>query len=265
VRALFFIATLALVAGCDETTTGDLDSFPATGSDIHGDGLRLYQINDGPLKPSDGSEVNVTAVSVVHLDTFDETSDGSSAGNVYVQDLPVNGAVPPFGGMTLFDASYTPPTLRIAAGDVVDVRGTFDAFEGPSSSPFDPGEVLPEIVGGTVSLRFESTIPQPIEIPLADLGSYGTGKRWIGMLVVVKNIAVQEPGFKSQSGRFSVRLSVAGVADPMALPTLTNALFDLEASGNTFDSGTQFSSVVGVVQYFYNFSVAPRSKEDITP
>ncbi len=260
------MVVVALATACNGTQTGDLDNLPNTNPDIRGDGLRLAQINDGPFHPPDGTFVNVTGVSVITTDDYDETLDGSSAGNVYVQDLPVSGAPPPFGGMTLYNAAYNPPTLRIAPGDVVDVRGTYDEFEGPSSSPFADGAKLPEIVGGTVSLRFEYGVPEPIEIPLSDLGSYQTGRQWIGMLVVIKNVPIQSDGYLSPtSGRFSVRLDLPGIADPQQLPTITNALFEAQSSGISFAAGTTLTQVVGVVQYFYNFSISPRSVEDITP
>jgi hypothetical protein len=264
VRALSLIVTLALVAACSDDNKGDLDLIPAPTPNIQGDGLRLAEVNEGPLHPPDGTEVSVTGVSVLLVDEFDETSDGASAGNVYVQDLPKDGVPPPNGGMTLFDVSFNPPTLRIAPGDVVDVRGTYDQFEGPSSSPFDEGQVLPEIVGGNVSLRFESSVPVPFEIPLSDLGSYETGRQWIGMLVTVKNVVIQSDGFKSTSGRYSARMDLPGVGE-QDLPTITNALFDIEGSGIPFTTGTQLASVTGVVQYFYVFSIAARSVEDITP
>lgn len=264
VRAWFPICSLALLTACSSDEKGDLDLVPAPKPNIQGDGLRLHEVNAGPLQPPDGTEVNVTGVSVLLVDEYDETADGASAGNVYVQDLPKDGVAPPNGGMTLFNVSYNPPTLRIAPGDVVDVRGTYDQFEGPSSSPFDDGQLLPEIVGGTVSLRFESTAPQPFEIPLSDLGSYETGRQWIGMLVTIKNVTIQSDGFKSTSGRYSARMDVSGVGE-QDLPTITNALFDAEGSGIPFTAGTELASVTGVVQYFYVFSIAPRSVGDITP
>ncbi|MCK6536158.1 MAG: hypothetical protein L6Q84_24600 [Polyangiaceae bacterium] len=261
-----------LAFACGEGAPGDLDKVPPTGGDILGGGQRLHQLNDrtGGAHPPDGTLVNVTAVSVLAVDTYDETSDGASAGNIYAQDLPVGGATPPYGGITLFDASFSPPTLRIAAGDVVDVRGTYDEFEGPSSSPFkctDPKDEescasLPEIVGGNISLRFEYGVPAPVVIPLSELATYETGRKWIGVLVRVENVKAQADGVKSTSGRFAVKLDTP-TSDPKGLPTINNALLDLEGTGLPFKTGTAFKSVTGVVQYFYNFAISPRTKDDI--
>ena len=261
----------ALALACGSGEPGDLSLVPAGGNSILGGGKRLHELNDRAADhPPDGTLVNVTGVSVLAIDVFDETADGASAGNIYAQDLPVNAATPPYGGITLFNSSFSPPALRVAAGDVVDIRGTYDEFEGPSSSPFicadvqDPEscESLPEIVGGTLKLRFEYSVPEPVVIPLSDLASYQTGRKWIGMLVRVENVKAQSVGFKSTSGRYSVRLDTP-TSDPKTLPTINNALLDLEGTQLPFDQGTTYKSVTGVVQYFYNFSISPRTKDDI--
>lgn len=278
-RHFALVCLWPLTLACSDGAPGDLSRIPDAGGSIVGNGDRLADLNDyAKNHPSDGTIVHVTGVSVLAVDNFDETHDGSSAGNVYVQDLPDPklGVPPPYGGITLFAPSYSPPTLRIAAGDVVDVRGEYDEFTGPSSSMFtcledDGGSPpictryasLPEIVGGNISLRFEYKIPEPQTIPLSDLASYETARRWIGMLVRVENVSAQSPGYKSASGRYSVRLDVAGVTDATKLPTINNALLDLEATGINFAQGTKYKSVVGVVQYFYNFSISPRSAADI--
>lgn len=265
----------AFLVACGDGAPGDLDRYGTGNPDIRGQGQRLAQINDraGGAHPPDGSIVNVTGVSVLAIDTFDETSDGASAGNLYAQDLPVNGPTPAHGGITLFNASFSPPTLRVTPGDVVDIRGTYDEFEGPSSSPFlcaDPNQVesceaLPEIVGGTLSLRFEYKSPEPVVIPLSELATYESGRKWIGVLVRVENVKAQSAGFKSTSGRYSVRLDVAGVADPKLLPTINNSLLDLENTNHDFAAGTTYTAVTGVVQYFYTFAISPRTADDIQP
>lgn len=271
-RLATLLPLLWLLPACSDGALGDLEKVPPEGHDILGDGQRLAAINDrSGAHPPDGTVVDVTAASLIAIDTFDETQDGSSFGNLYAQDLPVGGPTPPYGGITLFDASFNPPTLRVAPGDVVDIRGQYDEFEGPSSSPFtcaEPGNVetcesLPEIVGGTLSLRFEYKVPDPIVIPLADLASYESGRKWIGMLVRVEDVTAQSDGFKATSGRYSVRLDVAGVSDAKKLPTINNALLDLEATGAPMTQGTKYKSVTGVVQYFYNFAISPRSAADI--
>lgn len=257
-----FPTSFALVLGLAACGSegGDLDKVPASPPSVLGNGSRLSQLNDPKNpRPAHNAEVFVTGVSVVAVDGFDETGDGASAGNIYVQDAAINGAPPAYGGITLFDASFSPPSLRVAPGDMVDVRGAYQEFAGPSSSPFTEGETLPEIVGGSITLRLEASPPQPIDVPLAELAVYETGRKWIGMLVRVTNVTSAEDGVLSTAGRYSMKLVVPSGKPP----TLTNALFDLGSSGVPLTAGQKYTSVVGVVQYFFNFSIAPRSVEDV--
>lgn len=266
----------ALVVGCSDAEPGDLDRIPPYQPSVLGNGDRLATLNDPENpRPAQNADVFVSGVTIVAVDAYDETGDGSSAGNIYAQDLATSGAPPPYGGITLFDPSFSPPSLRVAPGDVVDVRGAYQEFAGPPSAPFPAGQTLPEIVGGSISLRFEYLPPEPIVIPLSELTSYDTGRKWIGMLVKVENVTAAQDlycGAAPPSGdacdvpgrRHSLRLAVSGVGEQQ-LPTMTNALFDLRNSGAPLGQGTTYASIVGVVQYFFNFQIAPRSSADITP
>lgn len=264
---------LLFLAACGSNEDGDLAKVPGSPPGVLGNGSRLSDLND-PAKPrpAPGAEVFVSGVAVVAVDTYDETQNGSGAGNIYVQDVATAGAPPPYGGITLFDASFNPPSLRVAPGDVVDVRGAYEEFPGPPGSLFEPGETLPEIVGGSITLRFEYAVPEPIVVPIEDFASYETGRKWIGMLVKVENVVAAGdlycgPAPSSGSAcdvpgrRHSIELTVPGVAD--GLPTVTNALSDIKQSGVALTAGTEYASIVGIAQYFFNFSIAPRSAADI--
>jgi hypothetical protein len=265
------IAIALACAGCGDGGGGDLDKVPPRDPSAVGDGMRLSELNDpANPRPPENAEVYVSGISVVAVDTHDETANGSGAGNVYAQDLAMGAAPKPYSGITLFGSSFTPPSLRVGPGDVIDARGAYTEFPGPPSFLFPEGETLPELVGASVTLRFEYLVPEPITISLDDLASYDTGRQWIGMLVRVENVASSAgiycgsaPGACQQPGRQSIRLDVAGVNDPTKLPTITNALFDLANSGAPVAAGTKYASIVGVVQYFFNFSIAARSAEDI--
>ena len=267
----FALAFLALSA-CD-STIGD-DAQTRESPNVMGAGARLAQLNNPEnQRPRNDVPILVTGVSVTAVDHYDETGDGSSSGNVFVQDI-VNDAEPfetcsatrcEFSGITLFDPSYNPPALRIAAGDVVDVRGQYEEFPGPAGNEFNPGETLPEIVGGTVSLRFEHTTPTPVIIDLADLLDYETGRKWIGMLVSVENVSLFDDASGGSSGRFRARLNAGPGVAIANLPTVTNALFPLQDANLGLTRGATFASITGIVQYFYSFSISPRSVEDLQP
>lgn len=77
-KALFALCLAPLALGCGEGAPGDLDKVPPGQSDILGSGQRLHQINDrAGAHPPDGTLVQVTGVSVLALDTYDETGDGA--------------------------------------------------------------------------------------------------------------------------------------------------------------------------------------------
>lgn len=155
---------LLLLVGCSDGDLGDLARIPPVKGDVRGTGARLSDLND-PSKPqpTEGAEVNVTGVTVVAVDEYDETNNGSSIGNLYVQDLPIDGQVPPYGGITLFDTSFNPPALRVAAGDVVDVRGGYSEFAGPRAAPSPKGRPCPswsaEPCGCVSKARYQSPSP----------------------------------------------------------------------------------------------------------
>jgi hypothetical protein len=251
---------LSSALGCSDGGRGD--SVPSRLADIAGDGERLAKLNDpANPRPPEGRDLSVTGVTVIAVDGYDETRDGSSSGNLYAQDL--DGTPAPYSGITVFGPSFSPPALRVAPGDVVDAFGRYVEFPGPSSSPFNPGETLPELVGPTLSLRFEGDLPAPLVIDVKELANYATGRRYIGMLVRVEGVTLSDDPFTSSSGRYSVSFDVGPGVELRAIPKLSNALFDLAASGKPLARGARFASITGVVQYFYNFSIAPRSAEDL--
>jgi hypothetical protein len=265
------IALATLCASCSDGGGGDLDLVPPREPSAIGHGVRLSELNDPENpRPPDKAMVFVSGISVVAVDAYDETANGSSAGNIYAQDLEIEGTPIPYGGITLFGSSFNPPSLRVGPGDVIDARGAYTEFPGPPSFPFPAGETLPELVGASISLRFEYLAPEPVTIKLEDLANYETGRQWLGMLVRVENAVAAGDIYCGSAanacdlpGRQSVRLHVDGVSNPQKLPTLTNALFDLAKSGKQLTAGTTYTSIVGVVQYFVNFQIAARSAEDI--
>ncbi len=202
--------------------------------------------------------VCVSGVTVVAIDKYDETGDGAS-GNYYVQDsleMPV-----PYSGMTLYAPSFSPPDLRLGPGDVVDVAGTFTEFLGPSGGGFGECKTLPEI-GGAVSLRFEGGLATPTVIPLSDLYTYASARKYIGMLVRVENVVIADKP-SSSGGRYTAILKVDQAIPAADVPRISNELFALQDMG--IDEGHTFKSITGVLTYFYGFKIAPRNAADLVP
>src|SRR5262245_21336142 len=96
-------------------------------------------------------KVCISGVTVVAIDNFDETGKGA-VGNYWVEDTKAPGD---YSGYTVFAPSFSPPDLRLAEGDVVDILGSATEFPGPSSAGLFPYcRTLPEL-SGTLSYRFD--------------------------------------------------------------------------------------------------------------
>lgn len=267
-------ALLAFAAGCSGGGFGDPPSKPL--ADVYGDGERLCKTvlgaatwtdsgntgSTGCAQPPDHA-VYVTGVTVVAVDRFDETGDGA-VGNYWVQDLDSQCAGLPYSGVTIYGPSFSPPDLRVATNDVVDLNGSLTEFIGPSSSPFGQCRTLPEI-SGTMSFRFDGADPPaPVTIDVKDLKSYDTARQWIGMLVKVENVTLTDNG-KNSGGRYTAPMDVGGGVVQSDVPKITNELYDIEAEGPALVDATTYKSVTGIVTYFYGFHLVPRSPADFEP
>lgn len=204
--------------------------------------------------------VCLSGLSIVAIDKFDETGDGKSSGNYYVEDTSSD--PPPFAGVTIFRPSFSPPDLRLAEGDVVDFLGSYEEFSGPSSFQFGYCRTLPEL-SGALTFRFDNNLPlTPKVIPLADLKDYMTGRPHLGTLVKILDVHLDATGGKNSSGRYTSGLEVGSIKNVADVPRLTNELFDLEADGPPLPAGAVFKSITGVITYFGGFHISPRSTAD---
>jgi len=275
-RAAWLAASTLLVAsllGCSGTGdggTGDPPSAPIADPCGGGERLPNVVVPAAWLDPTDKTStscaypadrnVNLSGLRIIAIDKFDETNDGST-GNYYVQEACTN-PLGPYSGMTAYAPSFSPPDLRLADGDVVDMLGNFSEFKGPSNGPFPYCRTLPE-VGGTMTFRFElGPDITPTTIPLSDLKTYDTARQWLGMLVRLEGVTVFDV-VDSASGRYAIRLDIGGGVSLGDYPGISNELFDLKGQGPKADTGTNFKSVTGIITYFYGFKIAPRSPADL--
>lgn len=205
--------------------------------------------------PPANTRVCISGVTVVAIDKFDETGAGAF-GNYYVQDALAEPE--PYTGVTVFAPSFSPPDLRLGVGDVTDILGTYMEFLGPSVSPFGQCRTLPEVTGA-MSMRFEGSSPKPLTIPLNELLTYESARRYIGMLVRVDEVEVTS--ISESGGRYTANLKVNVPISPKDVPRLSNDLFDLGGIG--LKQGDKIRAVTGVLTYFYGFKISPRSAEDL--
>ncbi|MBX3205535.1 MAG: hypothetical protein KF764_10740 [Labilithrix sp.] len=265
-RLLPFCASLVLftcVASCD-SREGDLPS-PTFVPPPAGKDRRIHEIRDpeSPSKAAHRTQVQVSGAVVVAVDQFDETRNGRSAGTIYVQDL---GSKEPYSGISLFNPSFIPGNLRVGAGDALDLRGEFQENQ-DIPIKFAPGAFLVQLSNAIGTFRFDADVPAPVEIDIDDLADYAKGGKWLNMLVTVKNVTVHGNPFGG-GGRRSYNLLPQITSGPVAcdapfpkVPTLVNALADLAPLELT--DQTVIKSVTGVVTFFCNLQIAPRSVADV--
>lgn len=236
---------------------------PAEGKD-----LRIRDVTDpaSDKKAQHSQVVSVSGVRVVAVDQHDETANGRSRGTIYVQDLLPDGKVG-YAGISLFAPEFVPGNLRVGPGDVLDMRGTYQQNQNIGTAVFAPGATLDQLSRPVATFRYEDKPATPVLIDINDLSDYQKGRRWLNMLVKVENVEIQGAVFESgNQPRVSVALlpgeTTAKCEDPFPkVPTLTNELANL----NSLDirGKTRVRSVTGVVTYFCNLHLSPRSTEDV--
>jgi hypothetical protein len=263
------LVVLPLVAACS-TLAGDPASQPI--SNPLGSGSRIADIQNPSsdagdyqyalANPTQGKLVDVSSTVVSWIDTFDETKDGKSRGTVYIQDV---GSQAPYSGISVYEASYVPASLRLLPGDVLDFSGPYQEVTSIGSAIFPTGQTLPQLAKPVGNFRYEFRTPDPVTIPLSDIdGShYATGRQWEGMLVTLHDITVGA-GVSATAGSGARVTYIMGQGDAsidLQAATISNELYDLGSTD--FPANTHFSSVTGIVTWFYTYHVAPRSAADL--
>jgi hypothetical protein len=236
------------LSGCSSQGKGDLDHLTPNPKPF---GTPIANQNDPAHRIPSGSTIVAKGVVVVAVDTYDETGDGKSIGNVYVQD-PVQPT--PWSGMTLYRVALSPPDLALNPGQGVDLTGPYEPFAGPTTSPFK-GVVLPEVVQGTIKLAYEDNSPDPVPVTMADLNDPVGAMKYVGMLVKVTDVTVgtYATGKRQQvSVNGTTNLNVAGQLMPIQ-----------PSAGGTVAEGSHYASITGLLNYFYSYSLCPRTSADL--
>jgi hypothetical protein len=265
VRVALAILTLAVVA-CD-TLTPDPPA-PYKPNPL-GTGLRLAQVQDPTspdYRPTSTAPVDVSSTVVTWLDTYDETMDGKSVGTLYVQDV---GSQAPYAGIGIFEPNYVPASLSVLPGDVLDFSGPYTEETSIGSATFSTGTFLPQLSKPVGTYRYDFVPPPPVVLTVAQLdGSasiFKNARQWMGMLATLNDVWVAAGSDNEMRVTYDVGASVDGgeaalTASPVAID---NELYAL--SSTQFPSGTHFSSITGIVTWFFSFHIAPRAPGDLVP
>ena len=213
---------------------------------------------NGGVNP--GVNVSVSSAVVSWIDSFDETMDGKSIGTVYVQDI---GSVAPYSGTSLYEPSYVPASLRLLPGDVLDLAGPYQEQAKIGTAVFSPPDTLPSLYKPVGTYRYDFMTPAPVTIQISDLdqSNYAAGRKWEGMLVTANDITLG-PGV-NVSNRVTYIVGQGDASIDTNAAAISNELYNL--SSTQFTAGTHFSSVTGIVTWFYSYHIAPRSPADLKP
>lgn len=247
---------LMLVSCVDRSGQGD-EPLPPNANALGG-GLRIRDVQD-PANGYVNKTVDVTAVSVLAVDSFDETGDGKSRGTIYVQDY---GSSDPLSGTSIFSGVLVPASLRLSPNDVVDLHGPYVEVTALGTYHFPKG-FLPQLDTPTVKFRYEGETVVPKVIDLDDLQNFDTGRKWINMLVTVNDIYATSAVVTDPSSRRAT-ITIAKTPNGNGFttePQLTNELIQL-ADGSV-NKHAKFKSVTGIVTFFTNLHIAPRSTSDM--
>lgn len=261
--ASFALVVLGLVA-CRDSGGGD-DTGKPDGS-VNPEDVTIQELQSDAVpacdiaNPATCVEIKVKGVVVTAIDNF----GGRKGEDLWVQE-PGGG---PYSGIQI----YRPPLAQIAGlavGDIVDISG---AVKKEHAHPDDTDGTLTELVAlgdGTLTITKVGS-GTPLEPEVVDALAIGQlpddearraeWEKWEGVLVKLTNVEAfngtrcitsqgvcNDPTYESFviTGDIQVQSSLAAMPDPKVA------------------RGDCLSSVTGVVSYFFNFQVLPRTTEEI--
>ncbi|MCD6500192.1 MAG: hypothetical protein J7M25_18005 [Deltaproteobacteria bacterium] len=200
----------------------------------------VYQLQDesrSDFIPA-SAEVTLEGVVVTAIDNYGD----HGAGDVYVEE-PEAGA---FSGVKVYAPTLSNTTIDdLAVGDIVSVSGVKDEFalEGQDNT----GRTMTEIKSANLEKVAQGQALSPDDVSGAqDVMADPGGEKWEGTLVAIHNVRATGTNSYGEA-TFSGGLIVGD---------------DLMDVGSVVTSGTCYSSVVGVVNYFFKYMLLPRSAAD---
>jgi hypothetical protein len=220
--------------------------------------VTIYQVQDPAGTVSEGAQVTLKNVVITAIDTF-----GARVGGIYVQELDGG----PFSGVFVFGAQFaTAPVV----GDIVTVSGGVkQEFICPvSSCPTQDttGRKLTEIgppQGGTVTLTKTGTgkLPTPPVVdPTLIVTNDVEAEKWEGVPITLANVAaLSAPRAVSTSDGADATFQGMTVTGPI---DVQSSMVHLAIGTTAFVKGDCFGSITGILDYFFDYHLQPRTEED---
>jgi predicted extracellular nuclease len=255
------LALPAFSAACRDSDDGDdggggtPDATPSgtpDGGPDNPDDTTVYEIQ-GDL--AEDLPVNVRGVVVVAIDTH-----GSRTGTFYVAE-PTGPRE--YSGVAVFGAPVS-QLADIRVGDLVDIEGAIkDEFIYGNAADFGPSLTqLRAPQGGTFSVEKvgTGTVPEPVAFDPVAIGAItpeeamkAAWEPWEGVLVKATNT--------------SVTSALRQIGDDVTLKEFQIATTTRVDSGltelPTVAIGDCYTSITGIVDYFYEFKIVPRQAADL--
>jgi hypothetical protein len=253
---------MILIAGCSAlgacgTRSNENDVGVKPNPNPIGSGVHIRDVVN-PANNQNGATVSISGAVVLTVDTYDETANGKSAGTVYVQDI---GSQAPFSGASLYAPSFVPSDLRVVPGDTLDLLGPYVIESSIGAAVFASGEGLAQISKPTATFRYEYETPPPTVIDVNDLDDYNKGFQWENMLVTVQNVTVYD-GLTNSAGRVTGHIT-PDFEQNQDTVVIANELMPIDV--NSIAVGQKFKSITGIVTWFFNYQIAPRTPADLVP
>jgi hypothetical protein len=256
IKITALLAGLALV-GCrssDVQNGGDGGSGSDSGS---GGGTKIQDIQNDTMPK--GTPVSLIGKVVTAVDTF-----GTTIGNIWVEET--EGGLN--SGVLIFNKANAIDVSTLVPGDIVNVTGGVkDEFALTSDTSGNTDTEIDAPAGGALMIikTGHGSVPAPVMLDALAIGQMSTVAErtaalepYEGVLVTVTNI--EEFGAPKN---FS-KATPPPVDDVDFNATGTLVVEDsLSAFPSSFAAQTCISTITGVVDYFFNYLLLPRSDADI--
>lgn len=223
--------------------------------------MTLRQVRERTPRLAEGAPLDVRAVTVTAIDAYDETRTGRT-GTIWAQEItPVGASTDRFApcpllpdgsgrvcALSMFSPSFAPSGYRPGVGDLVDiVGGGYAEFTcATCGSAFPDANFLPQASYATLRRVGVAPPHAPVPVTLDELNAHY--RELMGVLVTVEDVtASTDPDPRFGELTLSGALSLAPQLTP--LPGARR--------------GTHWDRVTGVVTYFYNPKLLPRTLADL--
>jgi hypothetical protein len=261
-RKLSLIALILVAVPACRGSDGDDAVTPDSSGTVDPNDVTIQEIQDVAM--ANGTAVKLKGVVVTAVDNY-----GTKKGDIWVEE-PGGGA---FSGIHVFGAPLD-QVAALAVGDVVDIDGAqkddFHYNGNMGSGGFPEGNAITElkpVTGGMMSVtKSGSTMtitPDVVDAAaIAQMSDYmardAEWEKWEGVLIKVANVSATSSDACVGSAcsdatlrKFDITGDIVVESALAAMPTPAAKLGDC------------FASVTGVVDYFFDYQLLPRTTDEI--